>query len=309
MINELKDGTSGSGIYIVKGFNKGIGSNGNVFLTITLQDASGTIDGKKWTYEDGDDELLKTGNIIHVDADCLTFKDKLQLKIKKISLMDKDAVDLSMLIPESSFSLDDLKHKLNEYIGKIKNENIKKIVIAVIKKYQDAFMSFPAAVSNHHDYLRGLFEHSISMCEIGEFVASHYEDVDQDYIIAGTLLHDVGKVIELSGPIGTKYTIEGDLLGHLVIGENIVQEVSKELNINGEEVTILSHLILSHHGDPEFGACVYPLTREALLISMIDDMDAKMKVLDKAYKNVNEGEFTDRIFALDNRSFYKIHKK
>ncbi len=309
MIKDLLDGTSGSGNYIVKGYNKGIGSNGNTFLTISLQDASGVIDAKKWTYEEGDDELFKTGNIVHVDADCVSFKDKLQLKIKRVSLMDLDTVDTSELIRESEFSKEELIAKLNSLAGSIENEKIKKIVIAVLKKYQDAYMSYPAAVSNHHDYLRGLFEHSVSMGEISLFIADHYKEVNKDYLIAGSLLHDVGKVIELSGVIGTKYTIEGDLLGHLVIGENIIQEVSKELNIEGEEVMILSHLVLAHHGEPEFGACVYPLTREALLLSMIDDMDAKMKVLDKAYLNVEEGNFTERIFALGNRSFYKIKNK
>ena len=308
MIKDLEDGVSGSGNYIVKALNKGIGSNGSVFLTITLQDASGVIDAKKWSYEEGDDELFKIGNIVHVDADCVSFKDKLQLKVKRVSLMDINNVDTSELIRESEFSKDELISKLNEFASNIENENIKKIVIYVLKKYQDAYMSYPAAVSNHHDYLRGLFEHSISMAEISSFIASHYKEVNKDYLIAGSLLHDVGKVIELSGVIGTKYTTKGDLLGHLVIGENIIQEASKELNIEGEEVMILSHLVLSHHGEPEYGACVYPLTREALLLSMIDDMDAKMKVLDKAYLNVDEGEFTERIFALGNRSFYKTKK-
>lgn len=306
MIKDLKDGISGSGTYICKAMNKGIGSNGSIFLTITLQDASGIIDAKKWTYEEEDDELFKSGNILHIDADCVSFKDKLQLKIKRASLMSIEDCEMSELVAESSFSLEDLTSKLNRFVSNMTNENIKKIVIAVLKEYQNAFMSYPAAVSNHHDYLRGLFEHSISMAEIGEFVASHYPSVNKDYLIAGALLHDVGKVIELSGVIGTKYTTKGDLLGHLVIGENIIQDVAKKLGIEGEEVTILSHLVLSHHGEPEYGACVYPLTREALLLSMIDDMDAKMKVLDKAFKNTNKGEFSDRIFALGNRAFYKI---
>ncbi len=306
MIKDLKDGISGSGTYICKAMNKGIGSNGSIFLTITLQDASGIIDAKKWTYEEEDDELFKSGNILHIDADCVSFKDKLQLKIKRASLMSIEDCEMSELVAESSFSLEDLTSKLNRFVSNMSNENIKKIVIAVLKEYQNAFMSYPAAVSNHHDYLRGLFEHSISMAEIGEFVANHYSSVNKDYLIAGALLHDVGKVIELSGVIGTKYTTKGDLLGHLVIGENIIQETAKKLGIEGEEVTILSHLVLSHHGDPEYGACVYPLTREALLLSMIDDMDAKMKVLDKAFKNTQKGEFSDRIFALGNRAFYKI---
>ncbi len=306
MIKDLKDGFSGSGTYICKAMNKGIGSNGSIFLTITLQDASGIIDAKKWTYESDDDELFKSGNILHIDADCVSFKDKLQLKIKRASLMSIEDCEMSELVAESSFSLEDLTSKLNRFVSNMSNENIKKIVIAVLKEYQNQFMSYPAAVSNHHDYLRGLFEHSISMAEIAEFIGSHYDTVNKDYLIAGALLHDVGKVIELSGVIGTKYTVKGDLLGHLVIGENIIQEVSKKLGIEGEEVTILSHLVLSHHGDPEYGACVYPLTREALLLSMIDDMDAKMKVLDKAFKNTNKGEFSDRIFALGNRAFYKI---
>ena len=147
------------------------------------------------------------------------------------------------------------------------------------------------------------------MCEVAEFCAKHYPFLNYDLLISGCLLHDIGKVIELSGPIATKYTEEGNLLGHLTIGMSIVKEVADRLNIKSEVPTLLEHMILSHHGKLEFGAAVLPLTPEALILSMIDDMDAKMMMLEKALKDVKEGEYSDRLFALDNRTFYKSKVK
>ena len=175
----------------------------------------------------------------------------------------------------------------------------------IFKKYYDKFLDYPAAVKNHHEFYHGLIFHTVSMCEIADFIASHYEDINRDLLISGCILHDIGKVVELSGPVATKYTDEGNLLGHLTIGMSIVREAAEKLNIKSEVPMLLEHMILSHHGKLEFGAAVLPSTKEALLLSMIDDMDAKMMMLEKAYENVKEGEYTERLFALDNRAFYK----
>jgi 3'-5' exoribonuclease len=123
-------------------------------------------------------------------------------------------------------------------------------------------------------------------------------------LVAGALIHDIGKTLELSGPVATQFTLEGKLLGHISIMQAEIREAAKELNMTGEIPVIMEHMVLSHHTKPEFGSPVPPLTREALALAMIDDMDAKMMILDKAYEGVNPGEFTQKIFTMDDRYFY-----
>ena len=124
-------------------------------------------------------------------------------------------------------------------------------------------------------------------------------------LISGCLLHDLGKCVELSGPVATEYTLEGKLLGHINIMADIIREEATRLGISGETPDLLEHMILAHHGKPDFGSPVLPLTREAMALSMIDDFDAKMNMLDKALEGTKPGNWTERIFAFDNRSFYK----
>ena len=135
------------------------------------------------------------------------------------------------------------------------------------------------------------------------------DNIDKDVLIAGVLLHDVGKVVELSGPIATKYTLEGKLLGHISIMASEIRRVARDLNITSEVPVLLEHMILSHHGSKEFGSPVLPLTREAVILHFVDDLDSKMNILDKAYADVEEGEFTQRIMPMDGRAFYKPKKK
>lgn len=166
------------------------------------------------------------------------------------------------------------------------------------------FFDYPAAVRHHHEFVSGLSFHVVSMLRLAKSIADLYPTVNRDLLYAGVILHDLGKVIELSGPISTTYTLEGNLIGHISI---VVEEVSKmadELGIEGEEVVILKHVLLSHHGKGEWGSPKPPLVREAEILHQIDLMDATMNMMDKALRHTKPGEFTERVFGLDNRSFY-----
>lgn len=306
MIKDFFDGCNASGFYIVKTVNKGVTNNGLSYLNIVLQDRSGTIEGKKWSVTSSDIEVFKAGNIVNVKAEVIEYKSKLQVKILDGDVVESEFADLSSLIPASEFEEKELVEKLKSYLASIKNENLRAILKDVLGQYKDKYLSYPAAVSNHHDYLRGLLEHSLSMCDLASAIAKHYDTLNYDLLITGCILHDIGKCEELSGVMGTTYTSEGNLLGHLVIGENIVANSAKKLGIKGEEVLLLEHMIISHHGKLEFGSPIMPETREALILSMVDEMDAKMKAIDKAFKDIEGGEFTQRLFALDDRKFYKL---
>ena len=305
MIKDFNDGQSISDVFLIKDATKATTSTGLNFLTVVLEDSSGVIEAEKRDCSSEDLTLFVPGNVLLVSGQVLNYKGKLQFKILSAKQVDSKNVNLSSLILASPINFNVLVDKFKKIVNSVTNESLCKLLKAILNKYYDKLINYPAAAKNHHAFLHGLLHHTVSMCEVAEFVSAHYENVNRDLLISGCLLHDLGKVVELSGPVATKYTTEGNLLGHLTIGMSIVKETADEMGLNDESILLLEHMILSHHGKLEFGACVLPLTREALLLSMIDDMDAKMVMLDKAYENVKPGEYTERIFGLDNRSFYK----
>ena len=307
MIKDLIERGNASGIYLIKDVNKGITTNGLNQLSFVLQDKSGVIDAKKWDVTAEDINKSEKGKIVRIDGEVTKFKDKLQIRIADIYEVDPEDNDLSSLLMLGSIEFNALIEDFNYYKNSIKNDDCKVILDAVFKKYYSKFIDYPAAVRNHHEFYHGLLHHSVMMCKVAEQLSKLY-DCDYDLLISGCLLHDIGKVIEFSGYVAPSYTNEGNLLGHISIGMSIIKEISDELKITSEVPLLLEHMILSHHGKLEYGSPVVPLTREALLLSMIDDLDAKMMVLDKAFSDIEEGSYTERIFALDNASYYK-HKK
>lgn len=307
MIKDLIERGNASGVYLIKDVNKGITTNGLNYLSFVLQDKSGVIDAKKWDVTAEDINKSEKGKIVRIDGEVTKFKDKLQIRIADIYEVDPEDNDLSSLLMLGSIEFNTLIEDFNYYKNSIKNDDCKVILDAVFKKYYSKFIDYPAAVRNHHEFYHGLLHHSVMMCKVAEQLSKLY-DCDYDLLISGCLLHDIGKVIEFSGYVAPSYTNEGNLLGHISIGMSIIKEISDELKITSEVPLLLEHMILSHHGKLEYGSPVVPLTREALLLSMIDDLDAKMMVLDKAFSDIEEGSYTERIFALDNASYYK-HKK
>lgn len=303
MIKDLQERDDASGTYFVKEATK-IDRGNDPYMNIVLQDGSGVVDAKKWHISEEDEKVLQAGNLISITGELLMYKNKKQLRIDSCEISNSKE-DLANFLVPSPVPVEELISRFRGYVKSVTTPELKIILNEVFKKYYNQFIEYPAAVKNHHEFYHGLIYHTVYMCDLAEQVAKIYNDVNRDLLISGCLLHDVGKVIELNGPLATKYTTEGNLLGHLSIGMSVVREIAHEHNITGDYPTILEHMILSHHGKLEYGSCVLPMTREALLLSMIDDLDSKMMILDKAYQNVKKGEYTERIFALDNRSFYK----
>ena len=174
-------------------------------------------------------------------------------------------------------------------------------------KFGESIFTYPAAVSIHHEYSSGLLMHSITMADLADYLCPIY-DCDHDLMITGCLLHDLGKIIELEGPIVYKYSLEGKLLGHISIMCAEIRKAAEELKITSEVPLLLEHMVLSHHGQQEFGSPVMPLTKEGLLLSLIDNLDSKMVVVNKAISDVEPGNFSNKVFSLDNRAFYKPKK-
>lgn len=305
MIKDLKDGDRLlREQYLVTAVAKCVTTQGRNYLNITLQDASGTIEAKKWDIEDGDLDIFLVGNIVSIRGDVLNYRDHLQLKIVSGDKLEQENIDVTRFVPSSPISEGELEKELNSFISSLKDSDLKTLTQYLINKFHDSYLTYPAAVRNHHNYASGLLHHSVSMAKLAVEVCKLYPEINQDFVVAGALIHDLGKTLELSGAVATKYTDEGKLLGHISIMAGEIRMAADKLNIKGETPLLLEHMILSHHSKLEFGSPIPPLTREAFVLASIDDFDAKMNIISKATESIKEGEWTEKIFAMDNRAFY-----
>ena len=307
MISEFTDHDRIEGQFLLGSVSKGVNTNGGSYFSVELRDASGQITAKKWDATLQDEEIFVTGNVISLIGETNRYKDALQLKILSAEVVPLDEIDVDRFVKAPPVSKNELIKKFNDYVNSIKNEDCQKLLKYMINKFDDKLYSYPAAVSIHHEYSSGLLMHSLSMADLAAFLCPIY-DCDYDILITGCLLHDMGKIIELEGPIVYKYSLEGKLLGHISIMCAEIRKAADELKITSEVPLLLEHMILSHHGQPEFGSSVMPLTKEALLLSLIDNLDSKMVVVNKAIADIEPGNFSNKVFPLDNRSFYKPKK-
>ncbi|MFD2042778.1 3'-5' exoribonuclease YhaM [Ornithinibacillus salinisoli] len=305
-IGKHQIGDSFEGFVLIKEANRGVTSTGKPFLTLILRDATGEIEAKLWDVTKEDEEAFIAEQIIRMTGEINQFRGKAQMKITSIRpSQPTDGVHVSEFIEKAPIEREVLMEKLTEAIFEMKNATLQRIVRAFIKKYQEALLTYPAASKNHHEYVSGLAHHIVSMLALARELHILYPQVNKDLLYAGIILHDLGKLKELSGVVSTSYTMEGKLLGHIPMMVEEIGQMAKELSIEGEEVLILQHMVLSHHGKAEWGSPTPPLVREAELLHLIDLIDAKMNMLNRALENTNPGEFTQRLFAMDNRAFYK----
>ncbi len=231
---------------LIKSSTRGIASNGKPFLTLILQDKSGEIEAKLWDVTEEVEKLYVEQTIVKINGDIQNYRGKLQLRIRKIRpLHSQEQIAIEDLIEKAPLGMDIMQSKITQYIFEMKNPNIQRLTRHLIKKYSKEFFEYPAATKNHHEFYSGLAYHVVSMLDLAKAITALYPTLNVDLLYAGIILHDLGKVMELSGPISTTYTTEGNLLGHITIMVNEIGKAAEELNINGEEVLVLQHIVLS----------------------------------------------------------------
>jgi 3'-5' exoribonuclease len=291
---------------LIKQSIKGVTTTGNPFISLVLQDKSGDIEAKLWDTKEEQEKMFAAETIVRVGGEIHNYRGKNQLRIKSIRpAKPEENQSIADLMPSSEKSTEELFEEVMSYLFEMQNPQIQRITRHILKKYQQQFLTYPAATRNHHDYVSGLADHVVSMLQLGKALYTIYPSLNKDLLYAGIILHDIGKVFELSGPIATTYTVEGNLIGHISIMVTEISKTAEELEITGEEVLLLQHLVLSHHGKEEWGSPKRPMIKEAEILHYIDNIDAKMMMLDRALGKTKPGEFSERLFALDNRSFYK----
>lgn len=305
-ITTLQPGEAVDHTLFIKQSTKSVTTAGKPFMTLILQDKSGDIEAKLWDTNEEHERMYPAETIVHVGGEIHEYRGKNQLRIKSIRVVGpEEGVSISELVPSSTIPKEELYDELTQFFFEIRNANIARITRYIMKEFKEDILVYPAATKNHHDYVSGLLDHMVSMLRLGKAICDLYPTLNRDLVYAGIMLHDIGKVRELSGPIATSYTVEGNLLGHISIMVTEVAKAAVALSIEGEEVMLLQHLVLSHHGQEEWGSPKRPMIQEAEILHYIDNIDAKMNMLTRVLNKTQPGQFSERVFALDNRAFYK----
>lgn len=310
-ISRMKRGDEVEGYYVLRSAYPKVASNGKPFLNLKLTDRTGEIDGKVWDYAGpiGSDD---DGSVVKVRGSVSEFRGALQFTADRIRLAAaSDHYDVSSLVPVAPIDETAALAEVQQLLESIEDEDYRALSLALLERHRETFASIPAAKSVHHSFLRGLLMHTGNMLRIADFLAQMYADtVDRSLLLAGTFAHDLQKEREFTfSALGlvTDYSVCGQLLGHLVMGAQEAAEVARELSISEEKSMLLQHMILSHHGDPEFGAAVRPMCAESELLSEIDRIDSRMEIYRETLAETEKGKFSDRVFALDGKKLFR-HK-
>lgn len=295
---------------LIKSADVRMAKNGNPFIAFTFQDQSGQMDGKYWSATSDDIAKYVPGKVVVVNGKREMYNNSPQVKIVNLRLTDAskgEPTSASHFVEHAPMTKEDMEEELKRLFDGITNPTLKSIVRHILKQYQAEFFEYPAAKRHHHAFVGGLSFHTISMLRLAEAIATQYTQINRSLLYSGVILHDIGKTMELTGAIGTEYTLKGNLLGHIVIMDEEITKACEALNIdeNQEDVLLLKHLILAHHGKLEYGSPVRPQLLEAEVLHHIDLLDATITMMSNALDKTEPGAFSERVFGLDNRSFYK----
>jgi 3'-5' exoribonuclease len=304
--SEGQSGKAFSSILILRKVSTKTASNGNPYLSIELGDKTGSFgctvfsDGPAYEPVRGAEE----GAVLKVEGKIDSYQGRLSPKLTRASLVPPSELEspevIANLVELPPEDPDALWKELNRFVDGIAHAELRATVRNVMDEIGDAFRTAPAAISVHHAYRHGLLEHTVHMARACKALLPIYKEVDPDLAMAGILLHDTGKTIEYEGAMATKRGRRGVLQGHVVLGYQLVRKGALKAKLDADRTERLEHIILSHQGQIEWGAAVMAATPEAVFVSMIDNLDAKMGAVQRALRNAPDGnEFSERLVALD----------
>lgn len=293
------------GFLLIKKAVQGTTAGGAAFLTVTLTDKSGEIDAKMWNTHPAEVATYPAGTVTRISGVIGEYNNKPQFTIHKIGVAtENDPISIEDLIPSAPISQDVLTNTIRETVSTLQNQDIQRLVQGFVSKYDEDLFTFPAATNNHHAYRSGLAHHICGMLEIGEAMCKIHPSLNRDLLLAGIILHDIGKIHEYDSVLKPTFTLEGAMLGHISMMMAEIGDMATQLQIDSPVVMLLQHMVLSHHAKGEWGSPKAPIIQEAEVLHYIDMLDAKLNTLGKALGKTAPGEFTERMYSLDNRSFY-----
>ena len=285
-IDKLRDGMHVSDVYLCKQKTIALTKNGKEYGNLVLQDKTGQIESKIWDLHSPGIRDFDTMDYVYVEGNVTVFNNANQLNIQRIQKAPEGSYDQADYFPISSKNIDDMYKELRDLIASVKNLYLKQLLMSFFiddKAFARRFKSHSAAKSVHHGFIGGLLEHTLSVAQLCSMIAGHYPFIDRDLLITGALLHDIGKTSELSPFPQNDYTDEGQLLGHIIIGARMAEEHIASIDGFPERLrNELIHMILSHHGELEYGSPKKPALIEAMVLSLADNMDAKVETMYEA---------------------------
>jgi 3'-5' exoribonuclease len=285
--------------------------DGNNFLNITLSDKTGTIKGVVWDNVDQIAAGITSGDFVYVNGSVSDYRGNLQVVIKKMGPFSPDQIDPSDFLPQTSRDIEGMFERLVKRVDSITTDYLKALIDAFFndREFVNKFKTAPAAKKMHHAYIGGLLEHTLSMTSLADKIAGHYSGINRDLLLTGAILHDIGKIDEFEYQFKIDYSDKGRLLNHIVIGLKMVDEkLSGIKHFPEDQVLLLKHLIVSHHGTREFGSPEPPKTIEAVLLNYIDEIDSKVNAIRDFIASEDPDETWTSYHRLLERHFYKGKK-
>lgn len=276
---------------------------GKTYIDLVLMNKTGNISAKYW----GEATPPASGDILDVNATVTEFNGKLQLKLEAIVFAPAD-IDKREFLPYSPRPAEEMLQEVLATIMEFQDKEIQQLTSELIGEAGETLKKFPAAKQMHHAEIGGLLHHITSMLKLAKGIAANYPELNRDLLLAGVIIHDLGKMQEMErNELGlvTDYTVQGKLVGHIVCGAMNIERAGKRIGVSDNTIMLLQHMVLSHHGEPEFGSAQRPLIPEAEVLSTIDRLDARMFEMFEALREVPAGSFSAKVWALDNRELYK----
>jgi len=305
--------SSNDGFWLIKTVDRKTNVKGAPYLDMMLCDKKGEISAKLWDYNELTHGSYDAGELVKVRATVTQFNGVDQLRVERIrKVTSADGVNISDFVPTAEYSGEMMLGAIMNVIASVKDEDLKTLTYALVKDREKEILTWPAAFKLHHAIRGGLLYHTLSIIRLAEGVAMLYPSVDRDLLMCGIIVHDLCKIDEFDlNPAGlvSAYSVKGELIGHLVMGAMKIEQKAIELGIPSEKAMLLEHMVISHHGEPDFGAAVRPMFLEAEILSQLDTLDATIFEITSAVGEVKEGEFTGRMWALDNRKLFNHGRK
>jgi len=314
LIQDLREGQHVSQCFLVKQKTRRATRAGDPYLEILLADRSGTIAARAWA--DATQRFatqFEEGDFVFVQGRTETYRNALQIIVESIRRLESHegetgkipGFDPGLLVPRSEQNIDEMWDALWKLVETLEPPPLRSLTASLLEANAQPFKEFPAAIQYHHAYLGGLLEHTLEVAQGVSRFAEGTAGLDRGLATAGAILHDIGKVQELENPIAPRYGFSGQLIGHLLLGRDMVRDAASKIAWPDERLPrLLEHIIIAHHGELEFGAAIVPKTAEAIAIFYFDNLSAKLNMVRMHIgRDAQEGDFTDWHDPLKRRFF------
>ncbi|PPK43921.1 3'-5' exoribonuclease [Clostridium algidicarnis DSM 15099] len=308
-ISDFEPGAKIEGYYMIRAVDtKTTNSNNKKYLDFSLCDKTGEINAKLWEVPALSEDKYKGNTVVKIKGSILSWQGALQLKIERIrNINDEDKINVEDFVQAAPLKPEFMYDEILGYINNMEDKDIKDIVKYIFEENKEKLQYYPAAKKNHHAIRSGLLFHVMTMIHMAEKLSEIYTFLNKDLLYAGVILHDMSKIEEMNSNdfgIVDEYTVEGQLLGHITQGVKNIEVVAEKLGTNKEVSMLLQHLVLSHHYEPEYGSPVKPMIAEAEMLHYLDIVDARMYDIKKVLKDTEKGNFSERLWSLENRRIY-----